>query len=139
MAKLISPLKEQVESVMNESNQEFDKKNYLDSIRLLEKAWDLLPEPKGEYSESYHIALYASETYLVINDIIKAQVWADIIFQCGLNRIDSGEREFLSGKVAFESEDFEKAKELFATANKKSEGRCFNSEDAKYLKFFKKK
>lgn len=139
MERLNSPLKEQVESIMNESNQEFDKRNYHDSIRLLENAWGLLPEPKGEYSESYHIALYASETYLLIKDNTKAKEWADIIYKCGLNRVDSGEREFLSAKVAFESGDLEKAKGLFAIANNKSEGRCFGSDDAKYLKFFKKK
>ena len=139
MEILNSLLDEHIQRVIDESNQEFDKKNYDDSIKLLEKAWELLPKPKGEYSESYHIALYAIETYLVLNDVNKAKEWSEIIYQCGLNRIDSGEREFLSGKVAFEAGEFDKAKEYFLIANQKSEGRCFSSENGKYLKFFKKK
>ena len=139
MEKLSLYVKEQIESIIDESNKEFDRKKYIQSIKLLDKAWELLPEPKGGYSESYHIALYASETYLLIKDTSKAKEWADIIKKCGLNRIDSGEREFLSGKVAFESGDLDKAKQFFEIANRKSEGRCFSSEDGKYLKFFEKK
>jgi tetratricopeptide (TPR) repeat protein len=137
-AELDKALKEQIEKLIEESNMEFDQKNYIKSVDLLQKAWDLIPNPKGRYSESYDIALYSSETYLFMNDIIKAKEWADQIFDCALHRIDSGEREFLSGKIAFEAGELDKAYQFFAVANQKSSGRCFIDEDAKYLKFFKK-
>lgn len=56
----------------------------------------------------------------------------------GFARIDSDDKEFIAGKVAFELGDLETAKEFFNIANKKSEGRCFgNPKNVKYLKFLK--
>lgn len=138
MAVLNFPLKEQIENIINKSNAEYDKGNYIDSIKLLEEAWDRLPEPKGIYDESFHIAKYTSETYLLIKDGNNAKVWSERLFQCDLERIDSGERDFLAGKVVFELGDFEVAKKYFTIANAKSEGRCFEDEDKKYIKFFRK-
>lgn len=140
MVKLSSPIQKQVERKMDESNMEFDKGNYVESIKFLEEAWVLLPNnPKGIYDESFHIVLYITETYLLIKDTDQANKWVDRIFQCDLERIDCGEREFLAGKVAYESGDFEKAKKYFIIANEKSEGRCFTSNEGEYLRFFKKK
>ncbi len=139
MAKLNSPLQEQVESVMDKSNQAFDKENYIESIKLLIDAWELLPQPKGIYDESFHIVLYITEIYLLIGKVNKAKEWSERIYECDLERIDNGQREFLNGKVAFEAGELDKAKELFSIANQKSEGRCFKKGDEKYLKFFKKK
>lgn len=65
-------------------------------------------------------------------------MWSEQIFLTGFARIDSGDKEFIAGKVAFELNDLETAKEFFSIANKKSEGRCFgNPQNTKYLKFFK--
>jgi len=139
MVELKTPLKEQVEILVDKSNQEFDKGNYDESVKILEDAWARLPEPKGIYDESFHIVLYISETYLLIKNPDKAKGWADKIFQCDLERIDSGQREFLVGKVSFELGDFKAAKRYFSVANQKSQGRCFKSQDGKYLKFFNQK
>ncbi|PET50471.1 hypothetical protein CN514_19660, partial [Bacillus sp. AFS001701] len=70
--------------------------NYEDSIKCLQEAWNAIPEPKGIYKDSYHCALFLSETYILINNFYEAKKWSEIIYNCGLNRIDTGEREFLS-------------------------------------------
>lgn len=137
MAILQSPIKEKFESLVNKSNEEFDNGKHNDSIKLLEEAWNLLPDPKGIYSESYHLVKDIIDTCFVINDFNKAKDWSDKIFLTGFMRIDTGEKEFISGKVAFELGDLETANEFFSIAHKKSEGRCFEDEDVKYLKFFK--
>ena len=138
--KISNPeLEQRIISLFDKSNQEYDLGNYEDSIKYLEEAWDALPEPKGIYSDSYHFAFYLSETYLQINNFNKANKWAEEIFTCGLDRIDSGEREFLSGKVAYEMGDISAARQYFKIANEKSEGRCFIDEDKKYIEFFKQK
>ncbi|HDR7600124.1 hypothetical protein [Bacillus mycoides] len=137
MAILQSPIKEKFESLVNKSNDEFDKGNHNESITLLEEAWGVLPDPKGIYSESYHLVKDIIDTCFIINDFKKAKEWSDKIFLTGFMRIDTGEREFISGTVAFELGDLEIAKEFFRIANKKSEGRCFEDKDVKYLKFFK--
>ncbi|KMY31485.1 hypothetical protein ACZ11_04415 [Lysinibacillus xylanilyticus] len=141
MAFLQSPIKDKFESLLDKSNKEFDNGNHLDSIFLLEEAWDLIPEPKGIYSEeSFHLVKDIIATYSIINDFKKAKEWADKIYLTGYARIDSGDKEFISGKVTFELGDLETAKEFFSIANNKSEGRCFGSpKSIKYLKLLKSK
>ncbi|TKI59748.1 hypothetical protein FC756_20450 [Lysinibacillus mangiferihumi] len=139
MAILHSPIKEEFESLLEKSNEQFNNGQYEDSIVLLEKAWDIIPNPKGIYcEESYHLVKDIIATCFMVNDLIKAKEWAEKIFLTGFARIDSGDKEFIAGKVAFELGDLESAKEFFSIANNKSEGRCFgNPKNTKYLKFFK--
>ncbi|MFP3886728.1 hypothetical protein HPB58_06960 [Priestia filamentosa] len=139
MTVLQSPVKEKFESLVAQSDEQFHNGNHSESILLLEKAWDVIPEPKGIYcEESYHLVKDIIDTCFIIKDFNKAKEWANRIFLTGFDRIDSGGKEFISGKVAFELGDLEVAKEFFSIANRKSEGRCFGSPKAiKYLKFFK--
>lgn len=140
MSKLTldSELSKLIKSLINRSNEEYDQGKYLESIEILEDAWYRLPEPKGGYSESYYIASDISEIYLKLKKLKEAKKWSDELFKCALHRIDSGEREFLAGKVAFESSEFDTAKQYFTIANEKSEGRCFEDEPKKYIQFLKK-
>lgn len=128
-----------IKNLMDRSNEEYDKGRYLESIEILEDAWCRLPEPKGRYSESYYISSGISEICIKLNKLEDAKKWSNELFKCGLHRIDSGEREFLAGKVAFESSEFDMAKKNFTIANEKSEGRCFEDEPMKYIQFFKRK
>lgn len=139
MANLQSPIKEKFKSLVEQSNKQFDNGNHNESISLLEEAWDLIPEPKGIYSEeSYHVVDDIIDTCFIINDFEKAKEWAGKLFLTGFARIDSGEKEFTSGRVAFALGDLDTAKEFFSIANRKSEGRCFEDpEDIKYLKLLK--
>ncbi|WP_342559049.1 hypothetical protein [Metasolibacillus sp. FSL K6-0083] len=139
MAILQSPIKEEFENLLEKSNEQFNNGNYNDSIVLLEEAWDIIPDPKGIYcEESYHLVKDIISTCFIVNNFKKAKEWADKIFLTGFDRIDSGDKEFIAGKVAFELGDLETAKEFFNIANKKSEGRCFgNPKNTKYLKFLK--
>lgn len=139
MAILQSPIKEEFESLLEKSNEQFNNGNYNGSIVLLEEAWDIIPNPKGIYcEESYHLVKDIISTCFMVNDLKKAKEWADKIFLTGFARIDSGDKEFIAGKVSFELGDLETAKEFFSIANTKSEGRCFgNPKNTKYLKFLK--
>lgn len=139
MAILQSPIKEEFESLLEKSNEQFNNGNYNDSIVLLEEAWDIIPNPKGIYcEESYHLVKDIISTCFMVNDLKKAKEWADKIFLTGFARIDSGDKEFIAGKVAFKLDDLKTAKEFFSIANTKSEGRCFgNPKNTKYLKFLK--
>lgn len=138
MANLQSPVKEKFEFLVNKSNEQFENGKHNDSIVTLEEAWDLLPEPKGIYSEeSFHLVKDIIDTCFVIKNFKKAKEWSDKIYLTGLARKDTGKKEFISGKVAYELGELEIAKEFFIIANKKSEGRCFEDEDTKYLKCFK--
>lgn len=88
-------------------------------------AWEILPEPKTEWNESYSIAKYLTQNYLSLRQLDEALKWSDILLNCDNERIDSGEREFYAGKVCFEAKDTDNAKKYFTIANEKSEGRVF--------------
>jgi hypothetical protein len=130
-------LQKKVDDLRDKSNEEYDNENFIQSIKFLEEAWEKLPEPKGAYDDSYYIAEEIIRVSLLVKDLKKAKKWSEIIFSCDLERIDSGEREFFAGQVAYESGEMEIAKEYFIIANKKSRGRCFEDEDEKYRKFFR--
>lgn len=72
MAILQSPIKEEFERLLEISNEQFNKGNYNDSILNLEKAWDIIPNPKGIYcEESYHLVKDIISTCFMINDLKK--------------------------------------------------------------------
>ncbi|KLA30794.1 hypothetical protein B4077_4014 [Bacillus cereus] len=113
MAILQSHIKEEFESLLEKSNEEFNNGNYNDSIVLLEEAWDIIPDPKGIYcEESYHLVKDIISTCFMVNDLKKAKEWADKIFLTGFARIDSGDKEFIAGKVSFELGDLETTKDF---------------------------
>lgn len=132
MVLLKSPLKEEVEELIERSNQEYIQKEYDKSIRLLEEAWSKLPQPKVLYDDSYHIVNYLIETYLFLNKAELASEWTNLMLISDLERFDDGDREFVVGKVYYELNKLEIAKEFFYIANKKSDGRCFEGEEQKY-------
>jgi hypothetical protein len=137
MLVLQSPIKDKIELLINTSNEEFELGNHEQSIKLLEEAWNNIQYPQGLYDDSYYIVKDIIETCLINKDFIKAKIWAEKIFLTDFTRIDSGEKEFYSGEIAFELNELDVAKEFFVISNKKSECRCFEDEDIKYLKLFK--
>lgn len=73
MAILQSPLKEKFESLVNQSNDEFDKGNHNESITLLEEAWSVLPNPKGIYNESFDLVNDIIDTCFIVKDFKTAK------------------------------------------------------------------
>ena len=127
-----------IKELMDKSDDEWRNGNRVYSIELLEKAWDELPENNKEaYSESYYIVKDLLITGLEMNNLLILNKWVDKIFLCDLRRFDTGEREYLAGKVAYVNENYNLAKEHFLIANQKSEGRVFDSKDMKYIKLMK--
>lgn len=140
MEKLIldNELSKVIHDLMHESNKEYNEGKYDKVIEILKKAWLKLPNPKENYSESYHLAQSICEAYILINNFEEAKKWSNEFSRCATFRIDSGERYFLAAKVLFGLERFDMAQKYFAVANKMSDGRCFEDEDDKYINFFKK-
>ncbi len=137
--EITSPLKEQIQGLLSKSNDSFNMINYIDSKFYLTEAWNKIPGNKYNYDDSYLIAWLLIDLNLLIKDYADAKGWSEILFKCDLERVDSGDREFMAARVAFEAGDLINAKEYFKIAFEKSEGRCFEGEDKKYLKFFRGK
>lgn len=137
MAYVEGVLGEKIQEMMDESNNQFDLGNYEASIKMLIDAWDELPDDKNQYDESFLIVWGILDIAIHIKDINIMNQWVDKIFSADPERGDTGEREMWAGRVAFESNNMEKALEYFKVADKKSRGRCFGTKDDKYKKFLK--
>ncbi|MED4402574.1 hypothetical protein ABET41_09745 [Metabacillus fastidiosus] len=128
-----------IQSLMDKSNEEFDKGNLEKSVFLLEQAWGELPNDKVTYDESFLIIWGILDISILLNDVERMKKWVDKIFVADPERGDTGERDLWAGKVAYELGDLSKAREYLDIANMKSKGRCFGVKDGKYLKFLKAK
>lgn len=139
MGNVCGKLGEEINEALERSEELWKNKKYKESIALLEETWDKLPNTKLEYDESFLIVWGILDTAILIKDIEKMNKWVDKIFVADPERGDYGERELWAGKVAYESGNFEKAKEYLEVSYKKSRGRCFgHKDDQKYLQFIKK-
>jgi len=133
MALLNESLQKIVDDLVDRSYQTSPN----ESVQLMLEAWSTLPEPKFTFDDSYRIAKRIINSYMDGQQLAEAKKWSDTLYSCDTERIDSGEREFFSGKVAYEMGDKDKAKEYFVVANQKSRGRCFIDEEKKYKNLIK--
>ena len=124
---------DKIDMIIQSASDLFMEQKFSDSIEKLLLAWDLLPEEKERDENSYHIAKYLIIVYLKLKEYENAKTWVTKLQKCDLGRLDDGEREFYAGVVQFELENYDEAKNLLAVANMKSEGKCFEDEDPKYL------
>ena len=119
------------------SDECFENKDYETSIDLLVQAWGEIPQPKGLYPDTYNIVRDIIDTFIVIKNYKSAKQWLNHLYTSDFERIDDGEREFLSRTIYYELGELNVAKEFFDIANKKSEGRSFEGQDVKYIKLLK--
>ncbi|MBL3549157.1 MULTISPECIES: hypothetical protein [Chryseobacterium] len=127
-----------LEDLIEESERYYEESDYEGFVEVSLKAWNVLPIPREIYDESYHIAEGLAEGYLLIGNHEEAIKWAEIMGNCDMERADDGAREFVLGKMLFESGDMENSREKFVLAMTKSEGRVFVNEPKKYIEFLKK-
>ena len=137
MAKLDEAIQSEIDALDDESNITYDNGDYNATIEILKKMWEKLPNPKVVYDDSYHIARFIALISLELKNFQQAKKWAEITKSCDPERQDIGEKEFLIGKVAYESGDMLEAKRFLKIANNKSGGRCFSSDDKKYKQLIK--
>lgn len=116
-----------------------EQKDYQKSLKLVLEMWDLLPEEKLIYAESWVVVSTILELAIEYGDRETMQKWIDKIDLVTLESYHSGERECYKGKVAYEMGDFDTAREYLSCANKKSRGRCFGEKDKKYIIFLAEK
>jgi len=130
---------EKIENLRAASVDAYRAGNYYEAIKLLENAWDIIPEAKYDFPESYTIVSYLLEVAIKIKDKKIMEKWKDTIKIVSSDRMDCGDVEMWLGKVNYELENYKIAKDYFEIANKKSGGRCFKARDRVYEQFFRKK
>ncbi|MCI5056305.1 MAG: hypothetical protein MRY83_09360, partial [Flavobacteriales bacterium] len=114
-----SPLEEQIETLNDEWFQYSLNNDQLNCQRVLDQIWDLIPEPKTKWKRSYNFITYYIKGYLRQGKPENALKWTKELFEYGLDRHDSGEREFLSGKVHYALGNTEQARNFFKVAHEK--------------------
>jgi tetratricopeptide (TPR) repeat protein len=135
-------IQKKVDEYVDESYEYFKKENYMETFKLMDKAWDTIPLPKENYFESFNIAKYIFEYNLKLLRFDDAEKWLKEIKKVQAKYSDSwdaGQVEFLEGKFYFEKNELDKAKELFIVAMRNSEGKQFSGEPKKYVDLLKKK
>jgi hypothetical protein len=108
-------------------------------LQLLHDLWNQLPTPKPATPNAYMIVEYGVAFAFKLNDMNEAWFWANQAPEFKDKRLDSGEVEFLIGKVAYEDGKIELAKEQFLEAKRKSRGRAFIDAPPKYAALLKNK
>lgn len=129
---LSSSVQAEVDRLYGRAIDDYRKRNLSGSISALLAAWGQLPEPKTVYDESFHISRLLSKAWLELGNCDEARSWCGILFKCATDRLDSGERDFLAGRIALSCGDVVKARHHFQRAFQKSDGRIFEGEDPKY-------
>ena len=136
MAVLNKELQKEIDDLVDQAYEEFEHGDQNKSFELLIKAWDLFPNPKEQWNESFNVSKYLIDDYLRINDFENANKWLDQLRIINdRHKIWHGVLEFYQGMYYFKLKDFKHAKEAFDLAFKRSEGRQFEDEDPKYLDF----
>ena len=117
-------------------NPDYVNKEYTKVIDKLVDAWNLLPDDKVNYSESFLIVKFILQVAIESKNYDVMRKWVDKVLVTDLERVDSGEREMWAGRVAYQLGENDKAFEYFKTAFKKSGGRAFHDDDKTYLDFY---
>lgn len=137
MAELEASLQKEFDSIDEQIEICYERKDFKKIIELQLIKWKKLPPPKENWDESFHIANSLVEAYTETQQLDEAVHWAKVLQGCDPERLDSGEKEMILGKALFEAEDYVPAHEKFKVAYSKSKGRQFTEEDPKYLDFYK--
>ncbi len=128
---------EDLMQVFDDVNEAFEKEDFRKCLKLLENAWESIPNNKSDIPESFIVANTGVDISLQIKDLSSADNWFKKLEECIDKRQDVGDIDFVKGLIALEKDLIDEASEHFKIANTKSEGRCFLGENSKYLQYLK--
>jgi len=122
---------------LKEIGKKFQAGDLHGGLALLRELWEQIPAPQVATQNAYLVLEYGVAFALKLQDYDEARLWANRALDFKAKRQDSGEVEFLVGKVAYESGQLDVAKAQFQMAKSKSKGRIFQGEDSKYVALLK--
>lgn len=130
MSYVQGPLGNQIKKLMDDSNDFYKAGEVQKAIATLEEAWNMLPNGKYEYDESFLIVWAILNLAYNIHDEVTMNRWVKHIFLADPQRADCGDREMWGARVAMASSQPTTALKYIEIAVKKSKGRCFEKRDA---------
>ena len=141
MIKLTEETEKNIQALLFRANAEFNAYETVKSIDTLKEGINLLPAAPEECHLRFSLVSQICTRAYVDGLLDVVDEWLPVYLKCD-EMIDGGygNSEFLVAKLAFDRENFDKAKEYFTIADKKSTGRVWKGEkNVKYFQFFKKK
>jgi hypothetical protein len=140
MEQLSTDLQQKIIALIDDAYKAYSKESIDESVRILNEAWDLIPEDKSTWDEGYRVAHEFIETYFHFGNFIEAEKWVEVYLKSAKQFYNYGRAEFMAGRIAYEIGKFYDAKAFFILSDEKSEGRVWKSNgQLKYLKFYKTK
>ena len=136
MALVQGELGKKIEAQIGVANSLYNDGKAAESIVAFEAAWDLLPDTKYQYDESFWIVNYILIVALRQNDVVTMNRWVPHVFKADPERADIGEREMWGARVAMASGQTIRAFQYMDLAVAKSRGRCFESMDKELKKAY---
>lgn len=130
----------EIEALLVKHSELYEKGNIPDAGECLIKAYEIIPDKKEEYNESYnycsYVLNYILEEHYKLNE---AEEWLKKLHKIEkYQKCWSGDYAFFAGKTYFELKNFILAKKFFESCVKEGKGtRYFKDEDPKYLDFYK--
>lgn len=112
----------------------YEQKSWNNYFESLETAWEIIPEPRHEYAESFELLMVYMRNAVRFGYTSNAMKWVPAFTIADLSRADVGDREYYVGCVYLEEGLEEEAGRLFKIADEKSKGRILK--DKKYKKFY---
>ena len=118
----------------------FREKDTIKKFKIMEKSWELYPEPKTNWNEAYNTARYAFNMAIAAKDQKEARKWLDRMINNN-NTLHNNDIQIQheTGKYLYETGDFEGAYDSWdkIVRIKMVSYRNFEDEDPKYKKFYK--
>ena len=138
MAILESKLQEKIDELVDLSYAKYEEGKIEESFILQKQAWDLYPEPKNQWNDSYNTAKYIYLDYLKLNQFDDAKVWLNRMIENN-NNLNLYDEDVWheTAKYQFEIGDYQESYDKFKKVVDDAGFRCFEDEDPKYLEFYK--
>ena len=137
MGVLEKNIQDKIDYLIDEGNEfwESDRSSYYE---LLLKAWDLYPEPKNNWNEAYSLAKEIFDSYIIDGNLSDAKKWLNEMINHNNNlHLMDFDLSFNIGKFHFSNKEYQKAFEEWSNLVSQVGLRYFQSEDSKYLDFYK--
>ena len=123
----------------DEMNIAYEKGDYDEVLKLLNKKWEEIPLPKEKNKESPYILRSIIEILLIKHDYMEAKKVCADYFDYDFFMNDFGEGYLLSGKIFYELGNKEEAKKTLLLAYKISgKGLFMDEKNKKYFEFLKR-
>jgi tetratricopeptide (TPR) repeat protein len=142
MEVLEQKIQDKIYELENSAEEKLEQNNLSAMMECMDKAWELYPEPKTNWTEAYNTAKHG---FLLAKNIVKdfrlAKKWLDCMIKYNnINHAFDGDIEFNIGTYKFDTGKLEEAYKMFTECVRqsgKSHFRYFEDEDKKYLEFYK--